>query len=470
MFVRFHGRSRTLAVAGLLLLSGVGRPASRPASAIAFGDLVGAELDAAGRLWLYATEPGPAGPTVLSMDDLVKMAHAVWTCGPFAFSLEFERVGRSPFRRQDVDIPTLAARLARASDPLAQYIRGRLSPRTRQLLDRYRRSLEPDRELRRLEEPLVAGLNTLLEDPGLYEPRRFAAVTLADDTQAALAVLSGARALRRRNRLLLADAFPQELGADIGDHYQMRYMPFSLEPRLRRILHQTSVERTFLITDRAMKELARCDPDLRDLDIGACKLWLTGEELVEAESTGARKSGRGSEVTFFNLVLTPQFATPQRVGWEGAALVVEAASRTSGVGPSRAAQAFAANLTRRMDSLLAHPRLGPEFRRLHALMVLGRVFGWAKDNGFPAGLRWFESYQAEVHRLERVPIARDLLVAGGSGRPRGLVLLGGIRLNAGLYAGGPALTPARLALEAVTLDGRRLLRFDISHALGSTRR
>jgi len=60
-------------------------------------------------------------------------------------------------------------------------------------------------------EMLATDLNRICRSPGLYELERFAAVHLSAKTQELLKANSGGENSVRLNRLLLMDAYPQEL-------------------------------------------------------------------------------------------------------------------------------------------------------------------------------------------------------------------------------------------------------------------
>jgi hypothetical protein len=58
--------------------------------------------------------------------------------------------------------------------PLSSYLHQRLSAETQQLPARYQRELSPD-----LQAALTADLNRILQEGALYEPARFAQLTLS---------------------------------------------------------------------------------------------------------------------------------------------------------------------------------------------------------------------------------------------------------------------------------------------------
>ena len=102
----------------------------------------------------------------------------------------------------------LAAKLATPGDALSQALRAALPPKLRSTL-----ATGPDEET--LTAGLVRGLNKLAKGPSLYDPVRFPEPVLSPATRAFRdehPQLTG-KALAAFNRLLLHDAFPEELSA-----------------------------------------------------------------------------------------------------------------------------------------------------------------------------------------------------------------------------------------------------------------
>jgi hypothetical protein len=219
---------------------------------------------------------------------------------------------------------------------------------------------------------------------------------------------------------------------------------------------------------------------------------------VAAQADQEDDAGSGSQVTFFALFVSPRALERTAVWFESPRLVVVAASRRRGTRPSRAAQTFAANLTKNMDQLLSHKRIGAEFRRLRALFLLGRVFGWAHDGGAPRHAKLLASYRTRTVRAGAVPAEKDLLLVANPRNPRhprGLILQGGIHLSMGFSAdnvdqlwhsrvlslvpgvtpllakpeSGGSVSPPGLLVERIVKNGRTLLRLDVSETLGLQR-
>jgi hypothetical protein len=473
---------------------------------IAIGELVGAEYDfQQNDFKLYATEAPAGQATAISVDDIVKMAQAGWTVSNFGFSLEHDRLA-ARFGAQDIfDLASLASKLRRAEEPVSEYLNRRLSAEARQFLKR--ESFPPD-SLNQLRQVLAHALNQSLEDKSLYDPQRFARVELTMETQQ-LANRSGADSdLIRRNRYLLEDAYPEILKRQ-GPYMQIRYLPLETEHLLKPIFHGSSAEATFGYTDRTLKDLAHCEKVADDLRLGPCELFLLTEDVARKYATGSSPtlSHGGSHVLYFDLQTKFKFDYPAVVWYESPRILVKAAARQAGASPPKPAQTFAENLTRNMDQLLTHKKLGAEFRRLKAFFLLHQTFGWARLIFVPINQSLLMSYrparlkQVEPIRSKTYPVfvfpdpldPRRLQISQLSGgvhfsiNPQGLFAgWQGSRLREAHGASVPADIPSYqpnpspqagsqeatirrppgLKVEPVVKEGRKLLKVNISDLLG----
>jgi hypothetical protein len=107
-----------------------------------------------------------------------------------------------------IDAASLASKLKTPSDPLSKYLRSRLSEPTNKLLEQYQSSQQPSQELKEL---LVDEFNILINGTSLYEDKRFTNVQLTKDTQELIGQIIQGPGLLRLNRMLLEDAYPQEI-------------------------------------------------------------------------------------------------------------------------------------------------------------------------------------------------------------------------------------------------------------------
>lgn len=106
------------------------------------------------------------------------------------------------------DVPSLADKLSKPSDPLSVFLAENLSKTTRGTLDHYKDGSASETAVR---VALTQDLNSLILKQSLYAPERFAEVTLQETTKELLAQDAKGRNEPRLNRLLLADAYPNEL-------------------------------------------------------------------------------------------------------------------------------------------------------------------------------------------------------------------------------------------------------------------
>ena len=102
-----------------------------------------------------------------------------------------------------------AVKLHNAADPLSQYIREQLSHKSQKLLDAYNESQPPPDALKK---SLVDKLNQLLKVENLYDEERFMQVELTKKTKKLLEKKPEGDGLIRLNRLLLEEAYPNEIG------------------------------------------------------------------------------------------------------------------------------------------------------------------------------------------------------------------------------------------------------------------
>ena len=122
-----------------------------------------------------------------------------------------------------IDLPSLASKLKNLQDGVSNYIRGNLSAATHLALANYQGSGSNPNQL---QSTLVADLNRLIENGSIFDAQRFAGVVLRPKTQLLLAVNPSGEWLIRLNRLLLEDAFPNEISRD-RDAYPREVVDFT---------------------------------------------------------------------------------------------------------------------------------------------------------------------------------------------------------------------------------------------------
>jgi hypothetical protein len=106
-----------------------------------------------------------------------------------------------------IDITRLATKLKEQTDPVSTYVRGYLKPGTRQALKEY----DGGEPIELLRDALVKELNRLIKEPNLYQAERFRQVQQSDETRDLIDQHGLHTDLFRLNRMLLEDAYPQEL-------------------------------------------------------------------------------------------------------------------------------------------------------------------------------------------------------------------------------------------------------------------
>lgn len=117
------------------------------------------------------------------------------------------------FAAEDIKDPvSLAAKLKEHADPVSRFLWERLSEATRQEL----LAGAADGQSKKLPSLLVKDLNDIVRTNSLYQESRFADVALSDATKSLAGQdLAGGR-LIRFNRLLLEDAYPQDIARRRG--------------------------------------------------------------------------------------------------------------------------------------------------------------------------------------------------------------------------------------------------------------
>ncbi|HWW76099.1 MAG TPA: ATPase domain-containing protein, partial [Pyrinomonadaceae bacterium] len=122
------------------------------------------------------------------------------------------------FRPGDlVDPAGLAAKLQDKRNLVSTHLYGQFNRDTRQLLDEYDASAP---RLEALRSALAAEFNRRLDDPSLFDERRFEGVKLSDKTRGLLALKPKGEEIASLNRLLLEEAYPREIGHDKQSYVQ----------------------------------------------------------------------------------------------------------------------------------------------------------------------------------------------------------------------------------------------------------
>ncbi|MDT4956085.1 MAG: hypothetical protein QOJ02_4223 [Acidobacteriota bacterium] len=130
-----------------------------------------------------------------------------WTAPPYG------RSSPPRFRVGGIVNPSgLAVKLRAAQDPVSEFIRTQLETQTLALLQDYNGLGTPSLAL---ETALVSALNELLETEEFYDEQIFRNVMLSAETESLIEQTLRPDQLKRLNYLLLAQAYPRELGGSI---------------------------------------------------------------------------------------------------------------------------------------------------------------------------------------------------------------------------------------------------------------
>jgi hypothetical protein len=292
-------------------------------------------------------------------------------------------------------------------------------------------------------------------------------------------------------------AFSLEQGAG---QMEIRYLPADVEAKLTPMLRRTTVEDTLLKTDRFLKDIAQGHKVGDGLRLGSSELFLCGRAVEEWLRSGKTLESYPMVpyVTFYELRARYRFDGFRGVGvwFDAPQILVRAASRQGDAEIPACADRFAASLSGRMEQLLTHPKTGGDFRRLKALLVLTKVFGWAGRMLVPVDRIHLAALKVREIRNKPVPLRKLPLVIAAPGQsPQALTVRGGVLMSwnpAFLFPGiparpsQPALTPASqgrrieaneqrrasvpsFASSLVSVGDRRLLKIDITGILGLKR-
>jgi nitrate/nitrite transporter NarK len=110
-----------------------------------------------------------------------------------------------------VDLPSLAGKLKQPGDAVSAFIKTNLSAATLEALANYRGAKS---DATALQTNLFQNLNALVRGQSIYDAQRFSGVALRSETQKLIAANPAGDDLPRLNRLLLDDAYPNEISRD----------------------------------------------------------------------------------------------------------------------------------------------------------------------------------------------------------------------------------------------------------------
>ena len=185
-------------------------------------------------------------------------------------------LGYSLFHIDDLkDLAGFVLKIRDAGDPLSKYIREQFSDETQQMLDAYENDSYPPPDS--LKEALVNKLNKLLKGENLYEEERFLQVKLTKKTKKLIENYPEGEDLIRLNRLLLEEAYPNEL-----EKSQLRDAD---DPLSKYIREQFSAE-TKKLLDAYVNDPYPPSDSLKEALVNELNKLLKGENLYEEERFG----------------------------------------------------------------------------------------------------------------------------------------------------------------------------------------
>ena len=106
------------------------------------------------------------------------------------------------------DIRSFARKLKEQQDDVSQFLFNKLKPSTREALER---QVEGEPLSQSLQLLLVDSVNRIIKDKSIHEPARFSKIPLREETQRLLDKEHREEDLTWLNRMLLEDAYPQEI-------------------------------------------------------------------------------------------------------------------------------------------------------------------------------------------------------------------------------------------------------------------
>jgi hypothetical protein len=222
----------------------------------------------------------------------------------------------------------------------------------------------------------------------------------------------------------------------VGNQMQIYYLHPQKEAgnELKTILRWTTVEDTLFTTDKILKALAQGDKVDDNLRFGVSLRSLCARELCELGQP-MQADFSSTYVTFYQLDVYYRAGGQLMVWYETPKIIVKADNRQEGPAP-QCAQSFADGLTSNTEKLskLSNAKLAGEFRRLKALLLLVKTFGFARTVRVPVDQKLLAAYRLsrviknEPFRVKEYPIAcRE---PGDREKVRAFTIHGGILLSA----------------------------------------
>jgi RHS repeat-associated protein len=148
----------------------------------------------------------------VSYDGLGNVVSVADVVGRTVFSFDYWLFSATDLSVMFSLIPTLQGDPNSSTLPVSQFLWGALDAATKQAVT------DPLNSLPKRQAALVQGLNTVIQHGSIYDPVRFAKVSLRTATQALVGQSLSGESLIRFNRMLLEDAYPQSITQNKGSH------------------------------------------------------------------------------------------------------------------------------------------------------------------------------------------------------------------------------------------------------------
>jgi hypothetical protein len=199
-----------------------GRRKNQPATnQPAANPVVTNQLITKGELEKFAATNGLAVVTTPPFDEEHPPAEMQFPAVYLNMLLQLKSSDTSAFTAEDIkDVPKLATRLARQSDPVSAFLWQQM-PKPDQ--DALTNSLASATNLTAAEDVVIDLLDKIIEDPCIYESARFKDIPLRPETSDLIKREPTGWVLARLNRMLLEDAYPAELARSLPGEPEEQY-------------------------------------------------------------------------------------------------------------------------------------------------------------------------------------------------------------------------------------------------------
>ena len=171
------------------------------------------QTDQTRRQWMHLAAMAAAGFSLRADDDDEQTSTPLFDGRTLDGWLQIENSAATLGTAGILDAAALARKLATRSDPVSEFLRSGMDPGLRTDLAAYSPSAE---KAEAVISALVKYLNQQIAGTSLYDPARLDGVALRAETVQLLAQTQSGQRLARLNKLLLEDAYPQDLAKSLS--------------------------------------------------------------------------------------------------------------------------------------------------------------------------------------------------------------------------------------------------------------